>query len=157
MAGGKQITNPNGAFGYTNTTDAESNNFQITGEFTVGGSVAVVAGDAIALIWSETLRTLLCEPWDTNAAGQTVKIGVGVALDSAAVAATCKVVLFGFAMVNIGTGTATEGYAVKGTTTKGEVVEDNADASDIAGEVLGFFLGDEDGTRNLAPMWVSPR
>jgi hypothetical protein len=153
----KMINNPSALFGYTAVDDAEGNNWQIAPTFEVVGSVAVAAHDAVSALWDETTRTLKVEPWDVGAGAMTAKTGFGVALDAGAAGTKIRVVIAGFAFVNVGTGTATIGYAVKGTGTKGEVVEDTGDASDIAGEILGSFLGNEDGTRNVAPMWVWPR
>lgn len=153
----KLITNPSAAYGQTAVADAEGNNFQIVAPFQVSGAVDVAAHDAVSALWDETARTLKVEPWDVGAGAMTAKTGFGVALDAGTADDFVRVVLFGFAMVNIGSGTATVGYAAKGTGTKGEVVEDAADGSDIAGEILGYFLGNEDGTLGVAPLWVSPR
>lgn len=152
----KMLTNPAAAFGQS---DESSNNFQIVGSFPQSGSVAIAANDAVAFVYDETTGTLKVEPWDTDAAGQGARLGVGVALDAAAASSgdSVRVVLFGFAQVNIGSGTATENYIAVGSTTKGQVTEAAPDATTVVGTALGVFLADEDGTNNVAPIWVSPR
>ncbi len=150
----KQLTNPNGAFGEATFPGPESNFPQRVIEVTVSGSVAVAAHDAVALLWDETARTLKCEPWDTDAAGQTATTGVGVALNAGAAGKSISVVIGGFALVNIGSGSANKGDLALGTTTKGVVLTTTPAATVLSGTALGVFIGDEDGTSNTAPLWV---
>lgn len=151
--GVKTLTNPNGAFG---STDDETNNFQIVGEFLRSGSVAIVAGDAVALVHDASTGTLLVEPWDTNASGQTNSIGVGVALDAITDTHSGRVVLFGYAEVNVAGGTAAEGSLATGSTTKGVVTVTASTSAVDVGTALGHFLGAKNAS-NLAPIWVSLR
>lgn len=148
----KLLTNPSGAFGQT---DATSNQFQVAATYRANGTI--VAGDGVALIWDETARTLLATQWDTDAAGQSAYTGVGVALNSAVVGEAVNVCVFGFALANIGSDTPALGENIIGSTTAGELASVAAAETTVAGSILGFALGDEDGTTNLVPMWVSPR
>lgn len=151
----KLITNPSGAFGDTNV---EGNNFQIVADFQVVGSVDVAAHDAVSLVWDETARTVKCEPWDTDASGQGNTRGHGVALDAGTAGDFVRVVLFGFALVNIGSGNScAEGEYAIGSTTKGVVTSRaiGAAGTNTSG-TLGVFLGDEDGTSDTGPLWVYP-
>lgn len=153
----KQITNPSGAFGEATFPGPESNFPQRTIDITVSGSVAVAAHDAVTFLWDETARTLKCEPWDTNASGQTTTGGAGVALDAGAAGKSIRVVVGGFALVNIGSGnSAVKNDNVLGSTTKGVVTSTTPAATVVAGSILGWFVGDEDGTTDTAPMWVHP-
>jgi hypothetical protein len=149
----KQITNPNGAFGETSDV---SNYVQWVESFKNTGAAAIAAGDAVALKYTATGTLLEIEGWDTDASGQNANTGVGVALDPIAVNATGRVVVFGYARVQVAGGTAAKGNQALGSTTSGVVTPTAADATTIVGQSLGVFLGVKDAS-NLAPIWVSPR
>lgn len=148
----KTITNPSGAFGQS---DEESNMPQTVEYFQVSGSVDVADGDAVSALWDETNSTLKVEPWDTDASGQSAYSGFGVALDAGTAGDWIRVVTYGFAMVNIGSGNSATAYqSVLGSTTKGVVTSTSNAATVVVGSSIGKFLGNEDGTSDKAPMWV---
>lgn len=151
----KLITNPSGAFG---NLDVDGNMFQVVNDYSVVGAVAVAIGDAISLVWDETGRTLKAEPWDTDGSGQSaLALAVGVSLDAGIAGDVIRCVMFGFARVNIGAGTATKYDLAIGSTTKGQVTSRAAGAAGtLLATYVGTFLGDEDAATNLAPVWVSP-
>lgn len=153
-----KIANPSGAYGQIGADFDEENNQQLVCDFEVSGAVAVADGDAIALVWDSTNMTLKCEPWDTDAAGQNARLGLGVSLDAGAAGDVVRVVVFGYAVVNVtAAATPAEGASVIGSTTKGQVAQAVAeDATLIAGTILGKFLGAEIGATNTAPIWVCP-
>lgn len=155
MSGNKVVSNPLGAFGQATFPGPESNFPQDVIEVTVGNSVAVAAHDAVALLWSETNRTLMCEPLDTDASAQSANGAFGVSLDAGAVGDSVRVVIRGFAFVNIGAGnSATKGQLALGSTTKGVVTSTAPAATVVVGTAVGTFIGDEDGTSDTAPLWV---
>lgn len=145
----KQITNPGQAFGQT---DAESNNYQQVAEFVA--NAAVTAGDAVGTVWDETAQTLKVTPADSDTSAY---YGIGVALDTVSAGDIVRVVVFGFAFVNIGSDTPAAYENIVLGTTAGTAVAQAAAETTVAGSILGFCLGDEDGTSNQVPMWVSPR
>lgn len=151
----KQITNPNNAFGSsTGPGQVESSFPQTTIDVTVSGSVAVAKHDAVALLWDATNRILTVEPWDTDASGQTVSTGVGVAMDAGAAGKSIRVCVGGFAFVNTTGSTPAKGQVAIGSTTKGVCGAATASASTVLGTALGIYLGAPDGSTNTTAVWV---
>lgn len=147
------ITNPNNALG---AVSQDSNYYTVATELKNTGAAAISAGDTVALKYTVSGTLLECEEWDTNAAGQTANIGVGVAYQNIPVNGSGLVTIFGFARVNVASATVAEGEVIIGTTTAGEAGSATADATTVVGTVLGICLGVKD-ANNRAPMWVSPR
>jgi hypothetical protein len=146
------LSNPNGAHRH-GTPNPEGDQWnQVTSFF--ANSAAIAKGDAVALVWDATNSVMKVEGWDTDASGQSILGGKGVAIDPITTTKSGRVVLEGFALVQVGAGTAAEGAIATGGTTAGEVVVTTADAADFIGSALGTFLGVKDAA-NLAPIWVS--
>lgn len=150
MAGAKTLTNPNGAFGQVN----EDGQFCIALEL-AATTGTISAGQTVALVWDDTEKTMKAEAWDTDASGQNARGGRGVADEAITTTKVGRVVVFGFARVNVASGTAAEGSLATGSTTAGVATVTSPDATTVVGTVLGTFLGAKDGN-NRAPVWVSP-
>lgn len=152
---GQELTNPNDAFGSNVASRQEDQNFRIVTEFPQTGAVAIAANDAVALVWDGSAKTIKVEALDTDASGQSASIGVGVALDAAAASSgkSVRVVVFGYAKVNVASGTAAEGSLAIGSTTKGIAGVVAADATTVVGTAIGVYLGAKDAD-NKAPVWV---
>lgn len=150
MAGSSVITNPDGAFGQT---DSWANQFRIISEHVA--STAITKGDLVALVWSETTRKLKAAAYDTDDHGAYG--GTGIAAESGAIGDVVQVVVFGFAMANIGSDTPAIYENLIGTSTAGVGAAVAAAETTVAGSILGYCLGDEDAALNLVPVWVSPR
>lgn len=147
------LSNPGGAYGGNTAYGLEGQMAWIE-SFALSGSVVAAAGDTVTLVYDATAKTLKVEPWDTNASGQTDSIGVGVAIDPITTNGKAgRVVLAGFAEVNVASGTAAEGSLATGSTTKGVAVVTAADATTVVGTTLGVFLGVKNAS-NRAPIWV---
>lgn len=146
---GKQIQNPSQAFGQT---DISSNSYQEIAEFVA--NAACTAGDGVGTVWDETERTLKVTPADSDTSAY---YGIGVALDTVAAGEIVRVVVYGFALANIGSDTPAAYENIILGSTAGTLVSQAAAETTVAGSILGFALGDEDGSTNLVPMWVSPR
>jgi hypothetical protein len=151
----KQIMNPGRAF-RTSGDPTDGDMPQTIALVEITGAVAVNLYDALCFSFDETNRLFLAEPWDTNASGQSVRGGAGVAQEAGVAGDVIQAVVFGFSFVNISTGTATRDLVAVGSTTAGIVTEATPDATTVAGTILGKFLGNEDGTTNTAPLWVCP-
>lgn len=153
MSSGKQITNPNQVFGEAGEAQ---NFFAIEAEFKNTGATAITLGDAVALKYTVSGTLLECEQLDTDLGTQSAFTAAGVASEAIAINATGRVVVLGFAKVNVSGNTPAKNGVCIGTTTAGICNTAVPDATTIVGSVIGSFLAAKD-ANNRAPVWVSPR
>lgn len=138
MSGSKTITNPNGAFGYT---DLQTKLPSVTGEFKTS---AVIAG-APQVVSIGTDGTVA-----ESATNGTASLCIGVATSNAASGDTVTVVLQGIAENVPCDGAVAAGDLVKrSVTTTGSV---SATATPAAGEVLGVAINAS--SSNTVDVWV---
>lgn len=149
------ITNPNQAFQH-GTPNPIGDQFSMGSDFCAASATNIPIGAPVALVYDATAKTMKVELWDTDAATQSVHGGRGVAVQPITADKAGRVVLFGYAEVNVGAGVAAENLLANGTTTAGVAGVDAAtDATDIAETFLGVYLGVKNAA-NLAPIWVKP-
>lgn len=116
-------------------------------------SVAITAGDLLALVWDETAQSIKVALADTDVHDPAMKVVVADEDIAAGGAGLC--VIGGFARVNIGSGSVAVGERLIMTTTAGQADGAAADATTVEGDTHGIFLGDEIGTTNKAPVWLN--
>lgn len=160
--GSKQISNPNGAFGYTDSDDQEAVQYNVQAPFVNGSTtVAISKGDVVVLDATITASVnLAVRQADVSADDPALIIGVA-AQDIPASSADSNevglVTVFGYAHVNVGAGTVAAGeLASFHATTDGAADGTVADSTSIAGDYFGVFLGANDLVdTDFAPVWVS--
>jgi hypothetical protein len=147
-----QITNPNGAFGVTDvkvkhhrTVDSFSNS---------SASVAIAEGDLVVFDQMESATGELTVHQADVSADDPALIA-GVAAEAIPASGDGLVVIHGFALVNIGNGSTSEGERMGfHASTDGCADSAAADASTISGDTFGVALGAEIGTTNQCAVWI---
>lgn len=145
------ITDPSGVYGATPQPFSIKQPFENVST----GNGAIAVGDVVVWVWDETSQKLGVNKSD---AGTSDPASVaGVAAEAMAVGETGLVCVFGYTLVNIASGDAVAAWdrAIMHATTDGKADGVTADATIIAGDTFGTFLGDEVGTTDKAPLWVS--
>jgi hypothetical protein len=138
MSGSAQITNPNGAFGYTNL---ETKLFRTEAEFKTSAAIAG-APQVVAIGTDGTIAPA--------ATDSTASLSVGIATRDAASGDTVKVVVYGIAENVPAAGAVTAGAILKrSATTTGSV---SATASPAAGEAIGIAINAS--ASNVVDVWV---
>lgn len=144
------ITNPTNVFGQT---DEAVNLWHVSAPFKNTGAVAIVKGDVVAFSYDETNSILGVLQQDAGVSDPALI--AGVAQEGFGVSEVGMVVIAGYAEVNITTGSvAAAERAIPHASTDGAADGVAADATTVAGDTFGVFLGDEIGTTNTAPVWV---
>lgn len=149
---GQEITNPQGAFGYTAGDQKYPRRVE---EFVA--KVALTEGQAVVFDWTESGEVLQVDLLDVAGSPDDPALMAGVVMEGENPAAgeTVKVVVWGFVHANIGDGTIAAGErAVFHASTDGALDGVAADATTVSGDTLGVWLGDEIGTTNQGPLWI---
>jgi len=150
---GQVITNPLGAFGLTT---GASGNFQVVAPFYAAGAIS--ANDLVAIAASVDTDTtaITVETLDVSDSLPERVIGVAKNATSAAGEAV-EVVVYGYAVVNIGDTSPTldDLVTLHASTDGAAAAVSPADATTIVGDQFGIFLGTEIGTTNTAAIWFS--
>lgn len=135
--GSKQITNPQGAFGYTDLT---ATLYQEASEFKAGGTIT--ANTPVSITSTGTVIA-------TATDGVAV---IGVALESGVSGDTINVCLKGV-VTNVSAGGATTNgtQVIRSATTAGYVT---SSATPVVGTVVGMALGAS--ASNKVTIWVNP-
>lgn len=116
-------------------------------------SVAIVKGDLLALVWTESGEHLKAALADT--ATHDPALPVAVADEAIVASGAGMATIKGFARVNIGAGAVAAGERMIMTAATPGVADGvAADATTVDGDTHGVFLGDEIGTSNKAPVWL---
>jgi len=146
----KQITNPQGAFGYDPSENASL--AQTVSYFEAGATVT--AGDVVSLEeLTASTDTALVHPSDTGT-DDPANVA-GVAVNGAATGEIVEVVTHGLAIVNVGTGTVAFEELATASSTAGEADGVTADGTTVVGDVFGYFLSaDEVPAATQAYVWV---
>ena len=135
------LTNALGAFGRTTGSEV---NFQVVVPFEASGAIS--ANDLVAV--AASVNT------DTTVTVETLDVGVAKA--AAADGAVVEVVVFGYAICNIGsTSPALGNVVIIGASDGVAGVLAPAVAGTITGDNFGIFLGTEIGSSNTAAIWFS--
>ncbi len=144
------LTNALGAFGRTTGSEV---NFQVVVPFEASGAIS--ANDLVAVAASvNTDTTVTVETLDVSDA--LPELVVGVAKAAAADGAVVEVVVFGYAICNIGsTSPALGNIVIIGASDGVAGVLAPAVAGTITGDNFGIFLGTEIGSSNTAAIWFS--
>jgi len=145
------LTNPLGAFGQST---GSSVNFQIVAPFKA--AAAITAGDLVAVAASvDTDTTVTVEQLDVS--DSLPERVLGVAKNTAAADEVVEVVVFGYAVCNIGnTAPALDDLVTLHGSTDGAAGKVSpADANAIVGDHFGIYLGTEIGSTNQAAIWFS--
>mgnify|MGYP003144641033 FL=1 len=144
------LTNALGAFGRTTGSEV---NFQVVVPFEASGAIS--ANDLVAVAASvNTDTTVTVETLDVSDA--LPELVVGVAKAAAADGAVVEVVVFGYAICNIGsTSPALGNVVIIGASDGVAGVLAPAVAGTITGDNFGIFLGTEIGSSNTAAIWFS--
>lgn len=146
------ITNPEGAYGQTPFPYSERVPFKNVS----AGNGTILPGDVVVWVWDETTQVLGVNKSDAGTSDPAMI--AGVAAERITVGDTGLICVFGYTLVNIGSGTgdavAAAERAIPHATTDGAADGVAADATTVAGDTFGVFLGDEVGTTNQAPLWV---
>jgi hypothetical protein len=144
------LTNALGAFGRTTGSEV---NFQVVVPFEASGAIS--ANDLVAVAASvDTDTTVTVETLDVSDA--LPELVVGVAKAAAADGAVVEVVVFGYAICNIGaTSPALGNVVIIGASDGVAGVLAPAVAGTITGDNFGIFLGTEIGSSNTAAIWFS--
>ena len=144
------LTNALGAFGRTTGSEV---NFQVVVPFEASGAIS--ANDLVAVAASvNTDTTVTVETLDVSDA--LPELVVGVAKAAAADGAVVEVVVFGYAICNIGsTSPALGNVVIIGASDGVAGVSAPAVAGTITGDNFGIFLGTEIGSSNTAAIWFS--
>lgn len=144
------ITNPLGAFGLTT---GASGNFQVVAPFKAASAVS--ANDLVAIAASVNTDTTTVTVETLDVSDALPERVIGVAKNAAAANEVVEVVVFGYAVVNIGdTAPALDDLVTLHATTDGAAAKVSpADATAIVGDHFGIFLGTEIGTTNTAAIW----
>lgn len=147
-----QIQNPNGAFG---VTDVRVKHARTEDTFTnSSSSVAIAEGDVVVFDQMESATGALTVHQADVSADDPALIA-GVAAEAIPASGTGLVVTRGFALVNIGNATVSEGERMGfHASTDGAADSAAADASTIAGDTFGVCLGAEIGTTNQCAVWI---
>ena len=144
------LTNALGAFGRTTGSEV---NFQVVVPFEASGAIS--ANDLVAVAASvDTDTTVTVETLDVSDA--LPELVVGVAKAAAADGAVVEVVVFGYAICNIGsTSPAMGNIVIIGASDGVAGVLAPAVAGTITGDNFGVYLGTEIGSTNQAAIWFS--
>lgn len=147
-----QIQNPNGAFG---TTDVKVKHPRTADPFTnSSSSVAIGEGDLVVFDQMESATGALTVHLADVSADDPALIA-GVAAEAIPASGSGLVVTRGFAIVNIGNGTVSEGERMGfHGSTDGAADSAAADANTIAGDTFGVCLGAEIGSTNQCAVWI---
>lgn len=147
-----QIQNPNGAFG---VTDVRVKHARTEDTFTnSSSSVAIAEGDVVVFDQMESATGALTVHQADVSADDPALIA-GVAAEAISASGTGLVVTRGFALVNIGNATVSEGERMGfHASTDGCADSAAADASTISGDTFGVCLGAEIGTTNQCAVWI---
>lgn len=147
-----QIQNPNGAFG---VTDVRVKHPRTVDPFTnSSSSVAIAAGDVVVFDQMESATGALTVHRADVSADDPALIA-GVAAEAIPASGTGLVVTRGFALVNIGNGTVSEGERMAfHASTDGCADSAAADASTISGDTFGVCVGAEIGSTNQCGVWI---
>lgn len=145
------LTNPGGAFGGTVL------NWQLPVSFKNADAAALARGDVCFCSFSTTTGEVTV----TKAATTTdLDFLFGVVDEAIAVGDYGRVIIHGFAYVNVGGGTVAHGDgAIRSGATAGLAAPVTEDATTITGQTMGMFLGVKGSTSpypfaNAAPIWV---
>ena len=144
------LTNALGAFGRTTGSEV---NFQVVVPFEASGAIS--ANDLVAVAASvDTDTTITVETLDVS--DSLPERVIGVAKAAAADGAVVEVVVFGYAICNIGsTSPALGNVVIIGASDGVAGVLAPAVAGTITGDNFGIFLGTEIGSSNTAAIWFS--
>jgi hypothetical protein len=147
---GQVITNPLGSFGRSTGNEV---NFQTVAPFEA--AAAITAGDLVAVAASvNTDTTITVETFDVSDA--LPELVLGVAKNTAAAGGVVEVVIYGYAVVAIGSTSPAMGNIVIIGAGDGQAgVLAPAVAGTITGDNFGIFLGTEIGSTNTAAIWFS--
>ena len=151
--GNQVITNPLGAFGLTT---GASGNFQVVAPFK--SAAAISANDLVAIAASVDTDTTAITIETLDVSDSLPERVIGVAKNAATAAGEAvEVVVFGYAVVNIGdTAPALDDLGTLHATTDGAAAKVSpADATAIVGDQFGIYLGTEIGSTNTAAIWFS--
>lgn len=137
MSGSKTITNPNGAFGYTDIGDKGP---QYASDMLCGGTITAKTPVSIT-----STGTVIATATDGVAV-------IGVALDSGVSGDTIRVCHLGVVnSVSAGGATTLGTQVIRSATTAGYVT---SSATPVVGTVVGFALGAS--ASNKVAIWVQP-
>lgn len=139
MSGSKTITNPNGAFGYT---DLQTKLPSWPGEFSAS---AAITGPAVVAIGTDGTVA-------TAATDGTAALTIGIAVESIASGDTGEVVCMGIAENVPAAGGVTAGALLKRSATTAGYV--SATATPAVGEVIGVAINAS--ASNTVDVWVIP-
>jgi|TARA_Y100000034_G_scaffold119787_1_gene161919 hypothetical protein len=145
------LTNALGAFGRTTGSEV---NFQVVVPFEASGAIS--ANDLVAVAASvDTDTTITVETLDVS--DSLPERVIGVAKAAAADGAVVEVVVFGYAICNIGdTAPALDDLVTLHASTDGAAAKVSpADATAVVGDHFGIYLGTEIGSSNTAAIWFS--
>jgi hypothetical protein len=147
---GQVITNPLGAFGRTTGNEV---NFQTVAPFEAAAAISV--GDLVAVAATvNTDTTITVETLDVSDA--LPELVLGVAKNAAAAGEVVEVVVYGYAVCNIGsTSPAMGNIVIIGASDGVAGVLAPAVAGTITGDNFGVYLGTEIGSTNQAAIWFS--
>lgn len=140
------IGNPKGAAVSSGTLDQTSTGMRTERHRLLDGTV--VAGDALAWTTQTTDDAPTCHAADTS--NDDPAVFAGVALQGGISGDVIMAVVEGPALVNIGTETVALAERAIFTTNAGAADGVAADATTVAGDSWGVFLGAEIGTTNQA-------
>ena len=148
---GQVITNPLGAFGRSTGNEV---NYQVVVPFKAVG--AITAGDFVTVAADVSTDTIITvSTLDVSDALPELVIGVAKNATSAS-GEICEVVVYGFAVCNIGSTSPARGNIVIIGAGDGQAgVLAPAVAGTITGDNFGIFLGTEIGSTNQAAIWFS--
>lgn len=142
--GESQITFPRGEYGGAVVNPQNVYPFECV-------SVAITANMLVTFVYDVATGKVQVRPTTTALDPALI---AGVALEAIAIGAIGQVCTRGFALVNVGAGTVAIGDQLIGTATAGLAAGVTADATTIAGDTGGVYLGVKLAS-NLAPVWIS--
>lgn len=147
---GQVITNALGAFGATTGSQV---NFQTVAPFEA--AAAISAGDLVAVAATvNTDTTITVETLDVSDA--LPELVLGVAKNAAAAGEVVEVVVYGYAVCNIGsTSPAMGNIVIIGASDGVAGVLAPAVAGTLVGDNFGIYLGTEIGSTNQAAIWFT--
>lgn len=132
----QQITNPQGAYGYTAAGPSTQDEFKVSSAITGPRKVVAIGTDGVSVA--------------TAATNGVASLAIGVAVESAATTDTARVVTRGYVDAVPVDGTVAAGDTLKrSVTTAGSLA---ATATPGTGEIFGIALAAS--ASNTAPVWV---
>jgi len=117
-------------------------------------NAAITLGQVVEFVYGTSTVPLSVQPMATASSQMRF---AGVALNAAAAGEVVQVCTHGHCLVNVGaTATAIDSYLLKPATTAGvgTVASTAADATTVAGTILGVFVGSNDGT-TFSPAFIN--